>query len=137
MIADDGESQYEEIDVLALGRRGIANFGWPYFEGPRRHRRVRLRGYVPPRLHYSHRVGNAVIGGPFTADGRYVFGDFCDGFIATTRLAGRRTVMRKTGLVVPGLTTFGKDGLGRLYVGSAYGRLYRIESAAPSGPSGM
>ena len=137
IIADVGESQYEEIDVLPLGRRRVANFGWPYFEGPRRHRPVRLRGYVRPRLHYSHRVGNAIIGGPFTSDGRYVFGDFCDGWIATTRFAGRRAVMRRTGLVAPGISAFGNDALGRVYVGSAYGRLYRIEPAAPSGPSGL
>jgi hypothetical protein len=60
-------------------------------------------------------------------DGRYVYGDFCDGWIAMARLHRRRPATRMTGLVVPGTTAFGQDALRRLYVASAYGQLYRVD----------
>jgi glucose/arabinose dehydrogenase len=133
-IADVGEAMYDEINVLPRGFRGRPNYGWPYYEGPRRHFPKKLKRYVRPKLAYSHRVGTAVIGGPFVRDprlpayrGRYLYGDFCDGFVAVAALRRERPTTRMSGLVVPGLTTFGEDALHRIYLGSAYGKLYRLD----------
>ena len=133
-IADVGEAIYDEINVLPRGFRGRPNYGWPYFEGPRRHFPKRLKRYVRPALAYSHRVGTAVIGGPFVRDprlpgytGRYLYGDFCDGFVAVAALRRKPATTRMSGLVVPGLTTFGEDAAHRIYLGTAYGKLYRLD----------
>jgi glucose/arabinose dehydrogenase len=120
--------------VLPRRFRGRPNYGWPYREGPQVHQRKRLRRYVRPALAYSHRIGTAVIGGHVVRDprlpgyrGRYVYGDFCDGFVAVAQVRRRRARTRMSGLVVPGLTTFGEDAAHRLYLGTAYGQLYRLD----------
>ena len=140
VIGDVGELSYEEIDVLSPRRRRVANFGWPYYEGRKRHGEIRLRGYVAPRLTYSHRIGTAVIGGRVMRDARiphlrrrYVYGDLCRGWIATTRLDRRRPKGRRTGLLLPAMTSFGEDAGGRIYVTSQTGTVYRLEPRAASG----
>ena len=137
VIGDVGEALYDEIDVIAPGRRRTVNFGWPYREGPKVHRKRRLRRYGRPVLAYSHRIGTAVIGGVVMSDGRlpgyrgrYLYGDFCDGFVAVADLHRKRPTTRMSGLVVPGLTTFGEDAEHRVYLGTAYGQLYRLDPVA-------
>jgi hypothetical protein len=76
-----------------------------------------------------------VIGGVVVRDvrlaalsGRYLFGDFCSGRItAVAAESGAVESRGDLGLVVPELTSFGVDGLGRIYVMSLRGDVYRLD----------
>jgi len=65
-------------------------------------------------------------------NGRYVYGDFCEGRVRTARLrAGRAVPDRKLDLrSVPSISSFGEDGSGHVYVVSLTGPIYRL--AAPA-----
>jgi glucose/arabinose dehydrogenase len=136
-VTDVGDARWEEINVVRPRTNGLLNFGWDRFEGHGRRRDddVPLAGrLVFPAAVYGHRAGNCSIVGGFVyrgravpnARGRYFFGDLCSGRIWTLRAgAGQRTI-RPTGLRVRGLTSFGEDARGELYLVSHHGRVYRL-----------
>ena len=144
VIADVGNRRQEEVDVLAGGVSG-ADFGWPTCEGDVRQDDGSpcpldpATGYVPPVLTYAHDGGcSAVTGGIVVRDaalggiwGRYVYGDFCDGFVRSARLAGtaRATEDSATGLGVPSLVAFGEDARCAVYAISLDGPVYRLDPA--------
>ena len=93
---------------------------------------ARLR---PPALALRHSdgwcavVGGYVVGrsGPRDLRGRYLFGDVCSGRVWSARLAGDGLEdVRRTGVTVPYLVSFGEDGLGRLYAVSFNGPVLRL-----------
>ncbi len=56
------------------------------------------------------------------------YGDFCSGRITAVAVEdGRVTATGDLGLVVPELTSFGVDGLDRIYVMSLRGDVYRLD----------
>jgi hypothetical protein len=147
-VADVGETQREEVNVVPLGDLG-SNFGWNVMEGT--HCRIADCSAfelttVLPAYEYATRVeGDAVIGGRVyrgmkvpVLQGKYVFGDH-RGFIRSVDLEGGAP----DGLVEhfgngdlfeddtnPGLiTAFATDADGELYVLMLLGRIYRIEAA--------
>jgi glucose/arabinose dehydrogenase len=135
-VPDVGSTSREEINVVA--RRGFgANFGWPCFEGTLVFdATVTCEGAIAPLLDYPRSDGAcAVIGGVVVRDarlpafsGRYLYGDLCTGSITTITVAGGRiTDSGELGLVVPELASFGVDGLGRVYVMSLRGDVYRLD----------
>jgi len=64
--------------------------------------------------------------------GRYLYGDFCAGRITAVVIEeGRVASSGDLGLVVPELTSFGVDGLGRVYVMSLRGDVYRLDPRVP------
>jgi hypothetical protein len=77
----------------------------------------------------------SIIGGEFVTraagvpalTGRYLLGDFCHRGIESGRVAGSAIrAVRGTGLKVSSLSSFGKDGRGRVYAISNEGPVYRI-----------
>jgi hypothetical protein len=84
-IGDVGESKWEEIDLLPLGLDSVPNFGWIQAEGPecsQYHPDCSLDEFTPPLYSYTHDSNcSAVIGGVDLGD-RYIYGDFCQQFIA-------------------------------------------------------
>jgi glucose/arabinose dehydrogenase len=135
-IGDVGDERREEIDLVSRNNPG-ANFGWPCFEGTLTFDvATACDGAVPPLLDYP-RTGDvcAVIGGVVSRDpripalaGRYLYGDFCSGRITAITVAnGTVTSSGDLGLVVPQLTSFGTDGLGRIYVMSLTGDVFRLD----------
>jgi glucose/arabinose dehydrogenase len=135
-IGDVGQERWEEIDAVSRRRAKGANFGWSAYEGYSRYnRRVKARGRVVEPIHvYGRREGCAVIGGYVVRDpglrklwGRYLYGDFCNGEIRSLRAAGRKARdVRSEHVVVPGMSSFGEDSAGRLYVTSLTGPVYRL-----------
>jgi len=128
----------EEVDYSA-GNRGGLNFGWPCFQGS-----VPFDGTetcadpVAPIYEYDHGGGRCtIIGGVVVRDprlpgldGRYLFGDYCDGKIESLKVVdGKATDGRDLGLQVPELSSFGVDGAGRVYATSTAGGVYRIDPA--------
>ena len=138
IIGDVGQGEVEEIDFVRRGRGRGTNFGWRPFEGTRRNvSGESAPGHVPPVHELSHDAGNcSITGGYVVRDrrvpslvGRYVYGDFCVGRIRSVRLrtgsaSGDRAVsgLRR----VSNLSSFGEDALGRVYVTSLDGPVYRI-----------
>jgi glucose/arabinose dehydrogenase len=138
-IGDVGQGSWEEIDYLRRGTSAVANFGWNRFEG--RHlydssTTLLPRGaYHGPVAEYSHGDGCSVTGGYVyrgtqvaSARGRYFYGDYCSGTVWSLRIAGGKAVgARREPFKVGGLSSFGEDAAGELYLMSVLsGDLYRL-----------
>lgn len=138
-IGDAGNERREEIDLVPRGQAG-ANFGWPCFEGSLRFdTSATCDRSVLPLVEYPRAADAcAVIGGVVARDsripalvGRYLYGDFCAGRInVLTVEEGRVTASGPLGLVVPELTSFGVDGLRRVYAMSLRGDVFRLDPRA-------
>jgi glucose/arabinose dehydrogenase len=87
-IGDVGQNQWEEIDYLAAGSPGGANFGWNYLEGthPFGNPPPENSVLIPPVVEYGHDLGCSVTGGVVYRgntlpawQGVYLYGDYCTG----------------------------------------------------------
>jgi hypothetical protein len=138
-IGDVGQGSWEEIDYLRHGTSAVANFGWNRFEALHVYNSsttLLSRGvYHPPIAEYSHGEGCSVTGGYVyrgkhvaSASGRYFYGDYCSGTVWSLRIAGGKAVgVRKEPFTVGGLSSFGEDAAGELYLMSvSSGDLYRL-----------
>ena len=136
-IGDVGQGAIEEIDFARKGDARGANYGWRPFEGSRRHSPGEdAPGHVGPVIELTHDDGNcSVTGGYVVRDpalaalaGQYVYGDFCKGQLRAARLStGSASGDRSLGLkTIAQLASFGEDGLGRVYVVSLGGPVYRL-----------
>jgi glucose/arabinose dehydrogenase len=140
-VGDVGETHREEVDRLPKGFRGLANFGWPGWEGsvstapapPSLPGRV-----LPPLLEYAHSETRcyAVVGGYVyrgadlpSLDGRYLYGDLCGGVWSVRIAGGVARARREERLVPPGLlVSFGEGSNGELYMVTLEGRVYEVAS---------
>lgn len=147
-IGDVGQDDWEEIDVAPAGQGGL-NFGWSVYEG------VELYpgGFdvedlptpatfpidVIPHQNDPH-LGDArsVTGGyVYRGDaipgllGFYLFGDFQRGRVAALQYVGGETCSRQEieGLAGNGLSSFGEDNDGELYLTFFSGQVLRIVEA--------
>ena len=138
-IGDVGGSELEEIDFLAAGWEPLVNFGWDVFEGSQTHedKEPNPEGrLVGPLVEYSHDEGCSVTGGYVyrgtevpTAFGRYFYGDYCSGIVWSLVVReGRATAIRRAPFEVGGLSSFGEDARGELYLTSLEGTVYRLAS---------
>jgi glucose/arabinose dehydrogenase len=136
-IADVGQDAIEEIDFARRGEASGANYGWRPYEGTRRLTSEPAPDHVPPVLELTHDAGNcSVTGGYIVRDrsvpdleGRYVYGDLCKGQLRSVRLgAGSASDDAAIAGVakVGQLSSFGEDALGRVYVVSLTGPVYRL-----------
>jgi len=138
-VGDVGEFVRESIDYAPAGMAAGTNFGWPCFEGglpSTVYGPESCPGAVPPLFEYAREgVNCAVVGGLVVRDprlpglaGRYLFADYCGGEIESLRVAAGRAVLQHLGLArLPGLTSFGEDALGRVYVTTLSGAVYRLD----------
>jgi glucose/arabinose dehydrogenase len=143
IAADVGQNEREEIDVIVRG----GNYGWRVFEG------TRCTGngpaacdpaaFTPPIAEYDHSAGRCSITGGYVyrgpaaalPPGAYVFGDFCTGEIFLLQ-GGAISLLVDTGL---GISSFGEDEAGEVYVVALGGTVHRLAPAAGltlSPPSG-
>jgi len=135
-IGDVGQDKIEEIDFVRAGRGAGANFGWRVFEGRSRYAPdEEAPGAIEPVMTFAQTDGYcSITGGVVVRDrkvpgayGRYLFGDFCKGQILSAKLRTPRVQsLRRTGLKVSGLSSFGEDARGRVYVVSLNGPVYRL-----------
>lgn len=142
-VGDVGAAQREEVSVKLAGSAGGDNFGWPVYEGD-----LCLDGpcdqpdaYVAPITSYDHSSGRCVVVGGYVyrgacmpdVQGWYFYADHCTAEIWKFELAGGMAGnlvdlsadLDSTNLL-SGLTTFGEDARGELYVTNLAGNLYRI-----------
>jgi glucose/arabinose dehydrogenase len=137
VIADVGQDQWEEVDVLPKGT-GLANLGWSVYEGRAKYKSAPLSRsgkLVFPAYVYSHQVGGCSITGGYvyrgaavpSARGRYFFGDYCSGKIWSGKPAGSRlTGVTQVAHLNGGLSSFGLDARGELYATTLDGKVYRL-----------
>jgi len=138
-LADVGQRNWEEINIAHIDSR-LLDFGWNVMEGSQCFRADECdrRGRVLPVLEYAHEEGNCSVTGGYVyrgsalpeLNGTYFYGDYCSGMIASFRhdLEGlyRLTDWTETLGAVPGLTSFGVDGRGELYLVAHSGTIYRL-----------
>jgi glucose/arabinose dehydrogenase len=141
-IGDVGQNRFEELDYTTVAGASGANFGWDALEGYHPYEEENSGtpdpgGTTKPIMAYSHSrdggsctiIGGYVVGagGPAGLRGRYLYADYCSGILRSLvphlhRAGGDR----KTGLTVSSPTSFGEDDLGRIYVASQDGPVYRL-----------
>jgi glucose/arabinose dehydrogenase len=137
-IGDVGQGNWEEIDYRPRADIStLANYGWRAFEGRTRFSNTPLGPgqLVAPIYVYSHDGGNCSITGGYVyrgravpaAAGRYFFGDYCTGDVSSLKMQGTvATDVRREPFRVQGLTTFGLDAAGELYLGTQSGKIYKL-----------
>jgi glucose/arabinose dehydrogenase len=136
-IGDVGQDEIEEIDFVRKGRARGANFGWRPWEGRRRNFDESAPGAISPVITHTHQAGFCSITGGYVARdrgvpelyGRYVYGDYCNSRLRVATLRVGRAVRSRTLSGVPtisGISSFGEDASGRLYVTSLNGPVYRF-----------
>jgi hypothetical protein len=139
-VGDVGQNVKEEISKITSGLSD-PNYGWRCYEGTSAYNLDSCEGVttIPPIFEYAHNPGpgcsGSITGGyvyrgaasPALA-GKYIFADYCRGFIASLDL---NTFQCDT-LFTPSsfrFTTFGEDAQKELYtVNVNTGTLYRINS---------
>ncbi|HHY50505.1 MAG TPA: PQQ-dependent sugar dehydrogenase [Alphaproteobacteria bacterium] len=141
-IADVGQNEWEEINVIAAGEPG-ANLGWSVMEGQACYRPsdgCDQSGKVLPIHVYDHTEGCSITGGYVyrgsaipAIEGRYFFADYCAGYLqslvhadgAATEVTSYEGSLGPIGPV----TSFGLDASGELYVMTQDGRLMQFVPA--------
>ena len=135
-IADVGQNSVEEVNFVRRGRARGANFGWRAWEGRERFAEQPAPDAIFPVIQKSHGDGwCSITGGYIVRDpalpalrGRYVYGDYCLGRVRSARLAPGGA-SGDSAVAVPrvsGLSSFGEDARGRVYVTSLEGPVYRL-----------
>ncbi|MCD0451423.1 PQQ-dependent sugar dehydrogenase [Actinocorallia sp. API 0066] len=134
-IGDVGQDKWEEVNFQPGDSRGGENYGWSAREGSHPFRSDKPVGVNPVHEYPLRENGQcSVIGGhvyrgsavPGLA-GRYVFADFCAGWIkAFTRGGGAPVTLLRN---VNSVSALGVDGAGELYVLSLNGTLQKLVPA--------
>jgi glucose/arabinose dehydrogenase len=134
-IADVGQSSREEVDWVAAGTGGGANFGWSAMEGTLSYSGgEEPDNHVPPVLEYETTgdrcsiTGGYVYRGGAIPDlvGSYVFSDYCEGDIRAFDLEGGETNLGVNGGAVAAFVQ-GPDL--ELYVLDLDGPIHRLDPA--------
>jgi glucose/arabinose dehydrogenase len=143
-IADVGQERWEELDYEPAGQGG-RNYGWNRMEGKHCYppgASCNQTGLVLPVAEYDHPTGCSVTGGyvyrgalhPELA-GTYFYGDYCTGLLRSFRIMNGMAVEEKdwtralrtvAGGAMRGLSSFGLDAAGELYLVLLDGEVYRL-----------
>jgi glucose/arabinose dehydrogenase len=139
-IGDVGQESWEEVDYQPGSSQGGENYGWNLMEGNHcTGTDCSTAGLAMPIAEHSHEEGCSVTGGyvyrgtRFPAmQGFYFYGDYCNGRIWMLRFDGvawQKSPPVGTGV---GLSTFGEDEAGNLYIADhGEGRIYQLVQANP------
>jgi glucose/arabinose dehydrogenase len=138
-IADVGQGNIEEVSYQSTASNGGENYGWNTMEGTECFSTSSCdsAGLVLPVHEYGHDEGCSITGGyvyrglraPSLA-GRYFYADFCSTWIRSFRLDSGVAVDHFDHTQdfgeVSGISSFGQDALGELYVLTLSGTIYRV-----------
>jgi glucose/arabinose dehydrogenase len=138
-IGDVGQGAWEEVDVQPAESGGGENYGWNVMEGAHCYNASSCdqTELILPVLEYSHSEGCSITGGyvyrgsslPILA-GHYLYADYCSGWIRSFRYVGGEAVDSRdwSSVLAPGtgISSFGEDAEGELYVMTLSGNVYRI-----------
>ncbi len=131
-IADVGEGSREEVNFQPVGQGAGDNYGWPWFEGTATTDAegadaIDRANFVFPITDYDHLAlgGCSIIGGDVyygqalpQLRGKYLFGDFCSGFVWSLEVSQNGEAKVETILRDPTirLSAFATDGEGEMYL---------------------
>jgi len=135
-IGDVGQDSWEELNYTPRRSSGVENYGWRVYEGRARYTnetpnsvgRLVFPYVVLPNPPHCSVIGGFVYRGSAVpaAKGRYFFGDNCASRIRSVRARGG-TQVRDEGFTVTGLSSFGEDARGELYLASVQsGNVYKL-----------
>jgi glucose/arabinose dehydrogenase len=134
-IGDVGQSAFEEIDAAPAGVGGL-NFGWNRTEGNHCFggRKCTIEDFVAPVAEYGRDLGCTVIDGYVyrgtafpVLGGSYVFADYCEGRLMAIDPAAPGTASPITvGFGSQGISGFGEDAAGELYITNLNGQVSRV-----------
>jgi glucose/arabinose dehydrogenase len=134
-VADVGQNQREEIDIVEKGK----NYGWNIMEGSLPYSGGDQTGLELPIWEYGHDEGNAVIGGFVYRGstltglyGAYVYADYGSGKIWALQYNGAgapaNTLLADTPL---NIASFGLDEANELYFTAFDGKIYKLSQTPP------
>ncbi|WP_046496437.1 PQQ-dependent sugar dehydrogenase [Streptomyces odonnellii] len=139
LIADVGQSAWEEIDWAPASSKGGENYGWSQMEGNHPFRGgTEPANHVRPIHEYDRNgLGCSVTGGFVYRGnaipglkGQYVFSDYCDGTVRSLQLQnGKVTGESDLGVNGGEVISFVQGGNGELYVLGIGGKVSRIDPA--------
>ena len=159
LVADVGQDAWEEVDYEPAGRAG-RNYGWRVREGTHAYTGSTTQPLVDPIYDYDHTQGRSITGGYVyrgvalpTMRGRYFFADYATRRVwslnvrvnATTGEASPSTaadlIEHTTDLggstVLGGISAFGVDAAGELYIVSySSGTILKV-AGAPAAPTNV
>lgn len=145
-IADVGQDMVEEIN-LEHPQSGNRNYGWRCYEGNSAYNNAGCgptSDFVFPIYTYYHLDGNCSITGGYryrgkqypNLSGKYFYADFCTGIIQyLTETSQDVFTNTMSNARVTGITSFGEDMNGELYVASSEAVYKIIDSSTPTGLS--
>ncbi|MGH2687397.1 MAG: PQQ-dependent sugar dehydrogenase, partial [Actinomycetota bacterium] len=147
-IGDVGQGRREEVDVGFASRRGGENYGWIVMEGTlcfSPGAGCNTSGLTQPVLDYpiDGAASECAVTGGFVYrgcrmpgyHGTYFYGDYCTGLVRSLRVVNAAAaderdwtaILRRTGGgAMQGLSSFGVDGKGELYLVLLGGEVYRL-----------
>ncbi|KAA3649673.1 MAG: glucose dehydrogenase [Proteobacteria bacterium] len=139
-IADVGQNKWEEVNFQAASSSGGENYGWRCREGFHENTNVTCNPPLPtftdPILELAHSNGNCSITGGYNYRGpvinlqnHYIFTDYCKSQLTLAIYSQNQwTTIPWTPAINPtGVTSFGEDHLGHVYITSQSGPIYRID----------
>lgn len=132
-IGDVGQGEWEEIDFLAAGSAGGANFGWDFREGAHEYEGGGPDGMIDPIAEYSHSEGSCSITGGYVYrgsmaewNGIYLYGDYCTGLIWGLIRSNDGWQKQLLFDVDVSITSFAQDEAGEIYLLGDNGGIYRL-----------
>jgi glucose/arabinose dehydrogenase len=144
MIADVGQDSWEEVDYEPAGQGG-RNYGWSRMEGTHCFppgSGCNPSGLTLPVAEYGHGAGCSVTGGYVYRGtdlpelrGTYFYGDYCTGIVRSLRimmghasqeLDWTSALRTSAGGPMDGLSSFGVDARGELYLVLLGGEIYKL-----------
>jgi glucose/arabinose dehydrogenase len=138
-IGDVGQNLYEEVDVQPAASGGGENYGWNVMEGLHCYNAAACTqtGMTLPVLEFDHSGGACSITGGYvyrgaaipSLQGHYLYADYCAGWVKSFRWLGGAAVDRQDRPDISpgsGITSFGEDANGELYILRDAGIVYRV-----------
>jgi glucose/arabinose dehydrogenase len=129
---DVGQGGLEEIDIIESG----GNYGWNVYEGTDCFGggNCDTNGLITPVFEYNHDRGDRSVTGGYvyrggeipSLQGHYIYADYISGrlwALPTGNSGSGNTLLLESGL---GISSFGTDGSGELYICSFNGAIYRL-----------
>lgn len=143
-IGDVGQNLIEEVDYQPASSAGGENYGWNIMEGSQCYNAATCdqNGLVLPVTEYDHGEGCSVTGGYVyrgsdypDLNGIYFFGDYCSGIVWGLLKVGNAWQRDQVGTSAFGLSSFGEDESGELYLANrSAGTIYQLTQAPQSSP---
>ena len=146
-IADVGQNEREEINILEFDGTISPDFGWRTFEGTLTPplscstSTFDTSDALLPAFEYTHAQGCSITGGYVyrgaaipSLDGVYLYSDFCTAFVGGIRYEGGEVVAADVlsdangplGEQLEGPTSFGRDNAGEIYLLDRGGRVFKF-----------